>query len=69
MYTKCHAKCTPDTPTIPADKLLLGMAPHLARRGILIEVVYSLKLGIFRVPGVLRMRHVGGRFWVILGQF
>ena len=46
------------------SKLLLMAAPHLAQRGILIDVVYPLKLGIFRVPDWLRMRHVGGLFWV-----
>ena len=51
-------------PHIPRSKLLLRDAPHLAQRGILIGMGYSLKLGIFRVLAGIGMRHVGGRFEV-----
>ena len=67
--TKCH----PDVhtmsrevvaryPPVPASKLAPGDLLHLAQRGILNDTVYSLKLGIFRVPRLLVMRHVGGQF-------
>ena len=50
-----------DTPTCHRSKLLLVTCSSSAQRGILIEPVYSLKLGIFWLWDALVMRHVGGQ--------
>ena len=48
MYTQC---VTRKGRQIPPATDIVGVIPHLAQRGILIQLVYSLKLGTFRVPG------------------
>ena len=58
VHTCNHPDVTRSGRQIPPQSTtascLLSTAPHLAQRGILNEPVYSLKLGIFRVPWVYR---------------
>ena len=56
-------------PRSHAASCLCDFAPHLTQRGILIGLVSIRKLGTFWHQAGIDMRHVGGRFWVILGQF
>ena len=67
MYTRVLGReGVVNTPVGHRSKLLLVTVSSLTQReqtsGILIEPVYSLKLGIFWVPRSLKMRHVGGLF-------
>ena len=62
-----------DTPTEHVSKLTPVLRSSSAQRGILIEAVYSLKLGTFRVPGGYRHEAYGRSILVNsevnMGQF